>query len=295
MDELSLEQGPDQTPDQASTTQAIIPQQAEPPADPSVDPPVDPPVDPSVPASQSAPVLPEAPVKIKRKRSISTPALCSLMIVIGLVGGIGAGYAVQDHRTPTALPSLAVAQPKYPQSALFTGQLPVMLPSAQDDATITDGDLTKVLLPTPSGATANYDHVWMTLADSASFCTVQSTCFDTYLNDDVSRIADTSWTLGNGTYVEVRISQYAEGSSGTLDQLFSTFSTPSGDQTLTPPPGFDVMAYEFVNTSNDNANTDYAEALHGNLLVEFWVVSGNAAAPDPSIINGLITQQLARL
>ena len=37
-----------------------------------------------------------------------------------------------------------------------------------------------------------------------------------------------------------------------------------------------------------------AEAVHGDLAVEFWVTSPSRV-PDPSVINGLITQQMGRL
>jgi hypothetical protein len=233
--------------------------------------------------------------KRKRKRSISTVKLYSLMIVIGIVVGAGAGYAIQEQRTPTPLASFAVAQPKYPQSSLFTGQLPTMLPSTDDDFTIVDGDLTKILLPTPIGATADYDHVWLTLEDAASFCSNQSACFISALSNNVSRIADTSWTLTDGTYVEIRITQYAEGSSGSASEVYNSYGSPAGSTELTLPSGTDALGYAYQDTTNNGANTDYAVTLHGNLLIEFWVEADDATVPDPSIINGLITRQLARL
>jgi len=271
MDEVMTEH----TPDQDAVTEIVTAPSVEPPAE--------------------LPVKPPAKVKRRRKRSISTPKLYSLMVVIGLVGGVGAGYAVQKERPPTPLPSLAVAQPKYPPSPLFTGQLPVPLPSTDDDATITDGDLTKVLLPTPSGATAipGLDHVWQTLAQQAAYCTNQATCFTNDLADGIARIAETGWSLSDGTMEQITITQYFPGSSGKAASDYTNDGLPDGNMSLITPPGTDAVGYTYSNPDS-GGSSDYMVALHGDLLIEFLVWS-ESATPDPSIINSLVTQQLARL
>jgi hypothetical protein len=269
MDEVMTEH----TPDQDAVTEVVAPTPVEPPAE--------------------TPVKP--PVKVKRKRSISTPTLYALMVVVGLVVGVGSGYAVQSERPPTPLPPLAVAQPKYPPGALFTGQLPVPLPIADDDATITNGDLTQVLLPTPIGATAipGLDHVWQTLAEQAAYCTNQATCFTNDLADGIARIAETGWSLSDGTMEQITITQYFPGSSGKAAADYNTDGTADGNMSLTPPPGTDAIGYTYSNPDS-GGSTDYMVALHGDLLIEFlvWSVSED---PDPSVINGLVSQQLARL
>lgn len=285
---FSADQAADEAADEAAATEVIATQ-----VDPEV-----PVADPGSDTVQApAPDLPPPVVKVKRKRSISTPALYSVLLVIGLVGGIGAGYAVQAQRKPTPLPPLAATPPKYPMSPLFVGQLPVALPSADDDATLTNGDLTKLLPAVPSGSTAIDAHVWMTLADAATYCDDQASCFTNSLSTNVSRIADSSWTMANGDLVEVRITQYAAGFSSSASAAYNDFTSggADGSTALTLPADIPVSGSEFPADANDDTAVDYAVALHGNLLIDFWVNSASAAAPDPSIINGLITQQMARL
>lgn len=261
-------------------------------------------------APEPAPPTPKNPDRIakqpkhaargKRQRSISTPALYSLLLVLGLVCGAGVGYAIQAVSKPTPLPPLAVAQPTYPQSAPFTGQQPTTLPGAEDDATITNGDLTALLLPTPSGATVipGLDHTWQTLADTAANCADQVACFNQELTDGVARIAEAGWTLSDGTFETITITQYSPGSSSNARQDFSTDT--AGDPTATTPlpglTGTDTAGYSYT-TTDDQGTTEYADymaALHGTLLVEFQVWS-NTVTPPSSVIYSLITQQLARL
>ncbi|HEV2640450.1 MAG TPA: hypothetical protein VGX23_35280 [Actinocrinis sp.] len=235
--------------------------------------------------------------KPRRKYAIPTPALYSLLLVVGLVAGVGAGWEVQHGRRPTPLAPLSVAQPKYPQGPLFVGQPPVLLPAAQDDGSIAMGDLTTVLLPTPSGATAipDDDHIWETLADEADNCVDQSSCLSNALTDGVDRIADTAWTLADGDLAEITITEYFPGSSGQAYSDFNQDKDGGDDSTALPAPtDSGAEGYTYTNSGN-SGSTDYMVALHGNLLVEFLVWSQNAPAPDPSYIDGLVTQQLARL
>lgn len=242
--------------------------------------------------------VPEAaPAKVKRKRSIPTPALYSVLIVLGLVVGVGGGYAVQYERKPTPLPPLAAPQPTYPQSALFTGQRPAPLPSGQDDATITDGNLLAALLPTPGGSTAipGYDHTWLTLADSAANCEDQASCLNDSLTDDVARIAQTAWTTGKHESVEITITQYFPGSSDKAVSAYNSYQAGGdGSTTLPSPTGTSAQGYSYPD-EDDSGTSDYMVAMHGDLLIEFLVWTDTAPAPDPSYIDSLVTQQLARL
>jgi len=238
-----------------------------------------------------------APPKVKRKRSISTPALYSTLLILGLVIGLGGGYAVQYERTPTPLPPLAAAQPKYPQSALFTGQVPVLLPAGQDDASITDGNLLAVLLPTPSDSTAvpGYDHTWLTLAENAANCTDQASCLSSALTDGVSRIAQTLWTKGKHEYAQITITQYFPGYSDKTASDFTDYQNGGdGTESLPSPTGTGAQGYSYADQT-DTGTTDYMVAMHGDLLIEFLVWTDTAPAPDTSYIDSLVTQQLARL
>ena len=251
------------------------------------------------PPSPGAPsgTAPAPAPKAKRKRTIPTPALYSLLAVLGLIVGAGAGYAVQYERKPTPLPALAVAQPVYPPSAPYTGEQPSPLPTGQDDASVADGNLVGLLVPTPGGATAipGSDHTWLTLADLASNCVNQSACLSNELSEGVSRAAQTAWSVGGSELVQITITEYSPGFSDKAAADFTQDqSGGDGTDSLSAPTGSGAQGYSYPNP-DDTGTTDYMVALHGNLLVEFLVWTTSAPAPDPSYIDGLVTQQLARL
>lgn len=228
----------------------------------------------------------------EKRRRIRTRTLLATALVLGVVGGVAGGYIVQARREPTALPPLTVAQPVYPRSPLYDGTRPSSLPANVDDAAIADGDLTKLLLPTPSGAKATFnDHGWMSLAEEADTCENPANCFANNVSRGVARIADTAWNRGDGLYVEIRIFQYRAGDSGAADNLMGSFV--AGDSKQLPlPVGIPVVGYEYKDKYG--SNDDHALAMHGNLAVYFWVTS-TTSVPDPSVISDLITQQMARL
>ena len=233
---------------------------------------------------------PAAPVKPKRR--IRTGRLFAGAIALGIIGGVAGGYTVQALRKPTPLPPLAVAQPVYPQSRVYDGTRPPALPAGQDDATIVNGDLTKLLLPTPAGAHATFlDHSRMDLVSEADTCENPASCFSTNLHDGVVRIADTAWIRSDGLYVEIRVFQYRPGYTNYADGQITNFSATNRTK-IRMPDGIAAVGYEYFDSNNEN--DDHAVAVHGDLAVYFWVTS-RTRVPDPSIIDGLIKQQMARL
>lgn len=234
---------------------------------------------------------PQPAPKPKKKRSISTIDLYAGALLLAIVGGVGVGYTIQALRAPTPLPSLGVAQPAYPPSQVYAGVRPSALPAAQDDAAVVDGDLTKLLLPTPSGATVPSwadDHNWLDITSASLGYEDQVAQYKVFISRGVQRIADTEWQQGN-VFVEIEILQYAPGQTDkpAQDEADAGYVT-----SLTMPDGVRALGREYK--EGDGTNTDYAVAVHGSLEVDFWV-NDSAAVPDPSIIDNLITQQMARL
>lgn len=243
-------------------------------------------------AEQVELVADDATRKPAEKRRIRTRTLFTAALVLGVVGGVAGGYAVQARRQPTPLPTLSVAPPVYPRSPLYDGIRPPSLPANVDDATIANGDLTKLLLPTPPGAKATFnDHGWMSLIEEADTCTNPAPCFSTDVITGVERIADTAWNRSDGVYVEIRILQYQPGHSDVPDNGLPSFVGSTG-KTLTLPSDIAAAGYEYTDENGDN--DDHAMAVHGSLAVYFWVTS-HTRVPDPSIVSDLITQQMARL
>jgi hypothetical protein len=213
-------------------------------------------------------------------------------VAIGVIGGVGTGYAIQAARPATPLPPLSQTQPQYAPAGVYQGLAPAMLPAAQDDAALTDGDLTKLLLPMPSGATANPSG-WLDQTidaeQEADLCTVGAvSCFTAHYNEGVVSIADTSW-VQNGFDVEIRIYRFAAGKSAQARNWAENASTGTA---VPVPSGINGTAYEYVDKWG--ADDDTAIAVHGDLVIDFWVTS-RTTVPNPSIIDNLITQQMGRL
>ena len=224
---------------------------------------------------------------------IRTGTLFTAAVVLGVLGGVGTGYAVQYARPATPLPSLAGSQPAYAPVGVYQGVAPAMLPASQDDAALTDGSLTSLLLPVPSGATTD-DTLWVDQevdpVEVAELCTSadQVSCLSRFYQDDVTAIADTNWEQ-NGFHVEIRIYRVAPGQSDTARSWAEDDDSESN--LISMPNGIEATGYEGFDAYGDN--TDNAIAVHGDLVVNFWV-SSPSKTPNPSTIDGLITQQLGR-
>jgi hypothetical protein len=237
-----------------------------------------------------------AAVTEKRKHRISTSTLMTTGLLVGVLGGAGVGYAIQSSRPATPLPPLAQTQPKYAPVGVYQGVAPAPLPSSQDDATLTEGDLTTLLLTKPAGASdadSIYTGQMIGADEDAYYCDDQVACYTRDYTDHVEAIADTEWTTSDGFYVEIRMYRFAPGDSATARTRVSNVGTASAaGNSLQMPTGIDAQGYEFVDSSGNN--TDFAEAAHGDIQVSFWV-SSSSKVPDPTLIDGLISEQMRRL
>ena len=237
--------------------------------------------DPADPAEESRP-----------RRRIRGTTLLTAAIVLGVLGGVGTGYAIQYSRPATPLPPLAGSQPAYAPAGVYQGIAAPALPTSQDDAALTDGDLTKLLLPVPSGASTD-DVGWLNQMideeENADTCDKAVNCFTNDLRQGVVAIADTAW-VQNGFDVEIRMFRMAPGDSDTARNWAE--SDENETNRIPIPTGIDGSGYEALDTYDNN--DDNAYAVHGDLVVEFWVTS-SSRMPDPSIIDGLITRQMGRL
>jgi hypothetical protein len=231
----------------------------------------------------------------KPKRRLGSGKLFAGALVLGVLGGVGTGYGVQSSRPPTPLPPLAGTQPHYRPGGVYQGVAPSALPASQDDATRTEGDLTKLLLSKPAGA-SDADSTWVDqmidVAQDAYLCNGdQSKCYMSDYADGVEAIADTEWTTSDGFFVEIRMFRFKPGSSGSA-HTWESDDTEAVSNQIPLPDGIEASGGEFLDSYGEN--DDHVEAVHGDILVSFWV-SSPTKMPNPSLIDGLITQQMARL
>ena len=242
------------------------------------------------------PAVAEATVaepEAKAKKRIRGSSLFAAAVVLGVVGGVGTGYAIQYFRPATPLPPLAQSQPAYAPPAVYQGIAPTILPASQDDATLTDGDLTKLLLSKPAGA-SDAEFGWLDqsidIEQDADLCDKSAAdCFTDDYQDGVDAIADTSW-VQNGYYVEIRVFRFSPGQSRSAQNWAGDGNDESNQ--ITMPAGINASGYEFRDSNGDNDDT--AWAVHGDLAVKFWVTSPSKV-PNPSIIDKVITEQMGRL
>jgi hypothetical protein len=228
------------------------------------------------------------------KHRIGSGRLFAGALVLGVLGGVGTGYAVQASRPPTKLPPLATTQPHYPPSGVYQGIAPAQLPASQDDATRTDGDLTALLVPMPAGANDD-DSTWadqmISIDQDAYLCDDQSGCYTRDYAQGVEAVADTEWTTGNGFFVEIRMYRFAAGDSSSGRSWVSQ-NAEQGSTSIPMPSGVDATGYEYLDSYGDN--DDHIQAVHGDIEVSFWV-SSPSKKPNPSLIDGIVTQQMGRL
>jgi hypothetical protein len=225
-------------------------------------------------------------------KQLRTTTLLGAAVAVGVIGGVGTGYAVQAARPATPPPPLAQTQPAYQPTAVYQGAAPAMLPSSQDDAALTDGSLVKLLLPTPAGATTEadlWDHESIDIEQNADLCDNAVNCFSDDLGKGVVAIADTNWER-NGYHYEIRITRYAAGESNGARSAALDYSNADGSFSL--PAGVEGSGGEFYDKYDYNDR--YASAVHGDLLVDFWV-SSPSTVPATSLIDDVITQQMGRL
>ena len=301
--------------EQTQQTQPLAPEQTQPmpepgqtqptqqtqPLAPEQTQPVAPPQGFSIPAQGFAmPASPAAPEGFavaateKPKRRIGSGKLFAGALVLGVLGGVGTGYAVQATRPPTPLPSLAGSQPKYPPSGVYQGIAPSPLPTSQDDAARTESDLTKLLLPKPAGA-SDADSSWVdqmiNVEQDAYLCNDPSRCYTDDYSDGVEALADTEWTTSDGFFVEIRMYRFRAGHSDSAHTWEADLNV-SGSRQIPTPTGVTATGLEFRDSYG--ANDDHIYAVHGDILVSVWV-SSTTKMPDPALIDGVVTQQMARL
>lgn len=240
------------------------------------------------------------PPQSKPRRRGRTALLMAAAVVLGVFGGGAAGYAVQESRKPTPLPPLTVAQPRYPAARAAVPALP----PDQDDMVRTDGDLTKLLLPTPQGASLAYGFSsfdsWQDIARFAEGFNQPGSEFGWLLQHEFRRAAVASWDQGSQTCLIqlVQFDHAEESNSLALIEGEETFAKSWASGSSSPLPSSDV-AEVFAGTirhSADGSGFYQGEGLgvHGDIAVEVFLQDSNGPVSEQTV-QTLLQNQLERL
>jgi len=221
-------------------------------------------------------------------------------VVLGVVGGGAAGYAVQAAGPPTPPPPLTVAQPQYPAARAAA---PALSPD-QDDMVRTDGDLTKLLLPTPRGAGLAYGSgsfdSWQDIARFSEGFQQPGAEFSWLLDHNFRRAAVASWDQGSQV-CQIQLVQFdpaEEANSLLLIQAEETYAKTWASGTSVSLPGSDVgkVFPGAIQHSADGSNFYQGEGLgvHGDIAVEVYLQDSSGPVSEQTV-QTLLQNQLERL
>ncbi|MEY9843158.1 hypothetical protein [Streptacidiphilus sp. MAP5-3] len=240
----------------------------------------------------------------KQRRRWSRGQLVALVagaLVLGIAGGGGIGYAIQAGRPPTPLPPLVGAQPRYPAAR---GAAPA-LTASEDDAVRTDGDLTALLVPAPSGSkpwdVPDTPDGWLSLSSYANGYTNPGSEFRYLLTNGFRRAAEVQWVQNGDQSVSVRLVQFQKSDESQLrtamEGQLSFSATDTGVSPAIVPGTSDSGVYAGTKSHGDGNGGSYYQgvgyARHGDIMVEIFADSPNSV--PQSVVMSIMQSQLERL
>jgi hypothetical protein len=147
------------------------------------------------------------------RRRGRTTLIIAAAAALGVVGGTAVGYKIQADRSPTPLAALSQPGLSYPAKSLPKGVEPAPLPAGQDRQVKTSGDLRKLLLKKPSGATDS-NASWIEDGwSSPGLYTDDGDYFKYVQSLGPRRIASASWDQGQRE-TNIDLVQFRAGTTG---------------------------------------------------------------------------------
>ncbi|WP_333769106.1 hypothetical protein [Streptomyces sp. IBSBF 2435] len=243
-------------------------------------------------ASVAPPPEPYRPMARRRLAPVVAAAA-----VLGILAGAGAGYQVQRGRTPTPLPPLVAAAPVQPVGAAPDRPAPKV---ADDRDAVYDGNLLKLLLPTPKGAKQTA-RGWRTQADLADDYVSSEDVFTELGDKGFRRAAEARWSVGKAEFTDtaVTLTQFRDDEDlDTADVLREREYSDGAHQSYgTPVPGtLDGEVRPSAQPYDEGDVKVYVGqgmARVGNILVEVYV-SGVRPVSRNAVMS-VITKQLERM
>lgn len=216
-----------------------------------------------------------------------TGLLFSSAVVVGLLGGAGAGYAVQKHRAPTPLPPLDAAVPVAAAAAPAFKADP-----AVDDVAKLDGDLRNLLIDKPSGAKdPDFEPglSWVSSYELAEFARADDKDFVELGNAGFRRAAQRAWQVGGQT-VEIDVIQFRTTAGAKSFEGYEGVVDGTADVTGTSGHAYSSDAQ----TNLDGDHWGMASYVHGDVVV-FTFIFDHAKAVNASDVAAIAGQQAAKL
>jgi len=250
--------------------------------------------------TESADALAVQPPQSKPGRRGRTALLMAAAVVLGVLGGGAAGYAAQSAGAPTPLPTLAVPQPGYPAARVAAPALS----ADQDDMVRTDGDLTRLLVPTPRGATLSYGFgsfdSWENIAQYAEGFQSAASEFGWLSAHSFRRAAVASWNQGSASYnIQLVQFDHADEANSLLkiqdDEKFAKNDSGGGTVALSGSNADEVVAGTIRHSVNGSG---YYQGdgfgVHGDIAVEI-IVQDTDGPVGAQTLRTVLQSQLERL
>ncbi|WP_328582991.1 hypothetical protein [Streptomyces sp. NBC_00370] len=238
-------------------------------------------------------------MKTKRRRGRTTLIVVAAA-VLGVVAGTATGYAVQADRAPKALPPLNQPGLAYPAKSLPEGKEPEPLTVAHDAGLKTSGDLRKLLISKPRGATKveGSEDGWMALDTYAGhFADPESLI--TSLAPSFRRAVNVSWNEGKNrevvvTLVQFKPSAFQDAAGYALDQQsYMPGATAAGNNGSVIEGTDDGRYWVYDNPRHQSRNRARAVAWRGDIMMEIDIFDRGTIRE--SAIRTLAERQMERL
>ena len=248
-------------------------------------------------APQSWPAQAPEARNVRKRR---TGLLFTSAIILGLLGGIGTGYAIQAKRAPTALPALDQPIPQLgpPVGTAAPSAAPSTASAADlagDDQLTLDGDLRKLVIDKPAGAKDWVESPYVNGWEGLDYYTLdyntssQADIFTQLTSAGLRRIAGRTWIASDGTQVNLALLQFRTTSGA------QSVAARDHKATLISIPGTaSGTVYDYPDKNRDGSYTGVARLVHGTVMVEIWAFSDNGPVKT-SMLQNLATQQMAKL
>lgn len=221
-----------------------------------------------------------------------TGLLICAAVALGLVGGIGGGFLIQQARPATPLPPF--------QQTLVAAAGPGTADphdAATDDGAKLDGDLRTVLLAKPTGAkdtTGFAPRDWFGIADLAEYYRRPAEALAQLNMLGFRRAVRAGWTLTDGTEVEIDLVQF-RSSTGAASYCGMTHFPADPNAGTVPGTATGSVGRNAPGVKDVNGRyTGYGLVRHGD-VVEQVFVSRKQGVPSTDEVMAVTKDQAGLL